>query len=493
MGKMYWHVLLLSLVIASSCTSSRKNYDPAARYSPELLREDFTVMRNILEKKHPSLYWYSSKDSIDAAFEHYYRSITDSMTESAFAWRILAPLTRQFRCGHTTAAMSRRYTRWAKGRQLPSFPLYMKVWNDSMVVTGNLNRKDSLFKRGTVITSINGMKNHELIATMFQYLPADGYAENINQVRLSANFPYYHRNIFGLSKTYRVGYLDSAGAEKEAVLPLFQVVKDSLKKKTTPPTPAKKLPRSKRLEEYRSLDIDSSGQFAVMTVNTFTEGMLRTFFRRSFRKLKKQGIRSLVIDIRSNGGGHISLSTLLTRYITDKPFTIADTVYAKARSLRPYSRYIRNRLIYNTAMFFVASKKKDGLYHARYMEKKKFRPKKTHHFDGDTYVLTAGQTFSAAALFSNTVKGQQNVTLVGEETGGGWHGNNGVLIPEIRLPNTRLRLRLPLYRLVQFNHVPKNGTGVLPDVYVGPNYRALVEKRDRKMEVVKELIRMKHP
>ena len=82
---------------------------------------------------------------------------------------------------------------------------------------------------------------------------------------------------------------------------------------------------------------------------------------------------------------------------------------------------------------------------------------------------------------------------MGEETGGGWHGNNGVLIPEIRLPNTRLRLRLPLYRLVQFNHVPKNGTGVLPDVYVGPNYQALVEKRDRKMEVVKELIRLKHP
>ncbi|MFN8246453.1 MAG: S41 family peptidase [Ferruginibacter sp.] len=151
-----------------------------------------------------------------------------------------------------------------------------------------------------------------------------------------------------------------------------------------------------------------------MTVNTFTEGMLRTFFRRSFRKLKKQGIRSLVIDIRSNGGGHISLSTLLTRYITDKPFTIADTVYAKARSLRPYSRYIRNRLIYNTAMFFVSSKKKDGLFHARYMEKKKFRPKKTHHFNGDTYVLTAG-----ADLFRGRFIFQYGKRTTKRNTGGG--------------------------------------------------------------------------
>ena len=42
------------------------------------------------------------------------------------------------------------------------------------------------------------------------------------------------------------------------------------------------------------------------------------------------------------------------------------------------------------------------------------------------YLLT-DRTFSAAALFSNAVKGQPGVVLVGEETGGGWHGNNGIL------------------------------------------------------------------
>ena len=120
MGKMYWHVLLFKPGFGQLLHLIQEKLRPCTRYSPELLREDFTVMRNILEKN-TFLYWYSSKDSIDAAFEHYYQSITDSMTESAFAWRILAPLTRQFRCGHTTAAMSRRYT-LGKGRQLLHFP-----------------------------------------------------------------------------------------------------------------------------------------------------------------------------------------------------------------------------------------------------------------------------------------------------------------------------------------------------------------------------------
>ncbi len=108
------------------------------------------------------------------------------------------------------------------------------------------------------------------------------------------------------------------------------------------------------------------------------------------------------------------------------------------------------------------------------------------------YVLINGLTFSASALFCNSVKGQSNVTLVGEETGGGWHGNSGIMIPDIILPNTKLRVRLPFFRLVQFNHVPKNGTGILPDVLVKPTVSDVRNNIDRKMEIVKDIIRSKN-
>jgi hypothetical protein len=45
---------------------------------------------------------------------------------------------------------------------------------------------------------------------------------------------------------------------------------------------------------------------------------------------------------------------------------------------------------------------------------------------------------------------------------------------------------------VQFNHVPKDGRGVMPDVYIGTNYEALLKGYDKKMRVVMEMIREKN-
>lgn len=477
---------LILIIFLYSCSPSR-NYSPAKKFPGEELRADYILLKNILEKKHPSLYWYISKDSMDMYFSKYYKAIGDSMTEQQFTWHILAPLVDKIHCGHTSVGMSKAYGKWATGKRLPSFPLFIKIWNDTMAVTGSLNSKDSIFKRGTLITSINGIPNNTLIRIMLNYLPEDGYANNLNYIRLSGNLPYYHRNIFGISKNYNVSYIDSTGKARTTLVPVYTPPKDSTRKGSTRQPVRIKQPKSNRLLGYRSLVIDSSGKMAVMTLNTFTRGHLRRFFRQSFKKLKAQQVSNLVLDIRSNGGGRIGLSTLLTRYISRRSFRVADTLYAKSKSLDPYTRYIKGKFLNNLELFFVTRKREDGLYHMRHMENKLYYPKK-NKYNGEVYVLINGTTFSAATLFSNTVKGQPGITLLGEETGGGWHGNNGIMIPDITLPYTKTRVRLPLFRLVQYNHIPKTGTGIIPDIYVGTSYDALLKSSDKKMQVVREII-----
>jgi hypothetical protein len=481
---------ILAVALLFSCSTANKNYSPVKKFPGRDLRQDYTLLRNILEKKHPSLYWYTPKDSMDTYFDTYYNYIADSMTEQQFAWQILAPLVSKIHCGHTSVSLSKAYGKWAEGRRFPSFPLSFKVWEDSMAVTGNLNRKDSIFKRGTIVTSINHTPHTVLVKKMFEYLPKDGYADIINYIRLSVNFPYYHRNIFGISKEYTVGYLDSTGVEKFARLPLYMPPKDSTKKdsllKNTPLAP--KITAQKKREALRSLEIDSTGKFAVMRLNTFSKGGLRGFFRRSFRELRKKNIGNLVLDIRLNGGGKVVSSTLLTRYITRQPFRIADTLFAVSKSLKPYTKHVKGSFLNNIELFFICRKKSDGLYHIRHMEKSVFRPKSSNHYNGKVYVLIGGPTFSAAALFANAVKGQPGITLVGEETGGGWYGNNGIMIPDIILPHTKTRVRLPLFRLVQYNHVAQKGTGVMPDILVPTSYDALIKGYDKKLRFVKELI-----
>ena len=489
-------IALLFVSLLCSCASSYKNFNPNKKYSAQQLQQDFSLLRNILEKKHPSLYWYTPKDSMDMYFDKYYSNIKDSMTEQQFGWKIVAPLTDKIHCGHTSFSRSKAYNNWADGKRIPSFPLIVKCWNDTMAVTANLNRKDTVLRRGTLITSVNGIKNAALIKTMFGYMTEDGYAVNVNYSRLSNSFPYYHRNIFGISKTYAVTYIDRSGNEQRINIPAFGLVEDSSKKIKDSTVTIKlprprKITRQERLRDIRSLDVDTINNTAIITINSFSGGSLRKFYRQTFGYIKRTGIDNVVIDIRNNGGGRIRLSTLLTKYVSRVNFKVADTSYAVVKSLRPYSKYIKGGFMDNLGLFFLTKKKSDGLYHFGHWERKVNKPKAENNYRGNLFVLIAGNTFSAAALFSNAVKGQPGVLLLGEDTGGGWHGNNGILIPDIVLPNTHIKVRLPLFRLVQWNHAPKDGRGIPPDIYIGTNYNALVKGIDYKMKFVIDMIKAK--
>jgi hypothetical protein len=59
-----------------------------------------------------------------------------------------------------------------------------------MVVTANLNRRDSVLKRGTVITKINGRTKEEIVDTLFEYIPTDGY-NRTNKFQSLSNRGYF--------------------------------------------------------------------------------------------------------------------------------------------------------------------------------------------------------------------------------------------------------------------------------------------------------------
>ena len=65
------------------------------------------------------------------------------------------------------------------------------------------------------------------------------------------------------------------------------------------------------------------------------------------------------------------------------------------------------------------------------------------------------------------------------------------MIPDIILPNTKLRLRLPLSRLVQYQHVPTTGTGVVPEIYVGPTVESSKKDIYSKRDFLKQSIKVK--
>lgn len=472
------------------CGCAASKYKPSKKFSPQQLQEDYSIFRASLEEAHPSLYWYTSKDSMDYYFGVGQNKLRDSLTEGQFR-TILSYVISKIRDGHASVRPSEAATK--SGPFNSPFPLYIKTWPDTTVVTANLNLKDSNIVRGVVLKSIDGRPVQQIFDSLFLFLPADGYNLTHKYQTLSngAVFRNLYASVFRLKRETPVEYIDTLGRLRSATLSLYNPKTDTLRNRRPPPQKLSKKERNKlETEAMRSLRVDTVLNTAILEVNTFAKGYgLRRFFRKSFKQIKEQHIPNLVVDMRGNGGGSVILSNLLTKYIADKPFIVADTLYAIKRSSR-YGRFRANRILNWLFLQFLTRKKKDGYYHFSWYEGKKFKPKSRYHFDGTTYILTGGNTFSAAVLFAKALREQEDVVVVGEETGGGAYGNSAWLIPDVTLPNTKVRFRLPLFRLVIDSNENK-GRGVMPEVPALPSVDALRKGIDYKMEKIKELIRQK--
>jgi peptidase S41-like protein len=493
MKDFFYSFLFILLSVCFACNTSKNTFDPEKKYSPEKIKEDYSLFRNILEDSHPSLYWYTTKDSLNHYFDAGFNSIKDSMTVPQFR-TLLSYTVSKINCGHTSVHYSKEYNKYLDTAKLKLFPLSIKLWGDTMVVTGNINRKDSLLKRGVIIKSINGMAQPQIRDSLFNYIVTDGYSITGKYQSLSSDFTFgsWYKNIFGLPEKLNIHYLDNNGEEKEIITSVYDPKTDTAKYIRRPPDQTHKETKKERNKfitpSSRSLQLDTVGSTAYMTVNTFARGYnLKSFFRKSFKVIDEKHIQSLVIDVRSNGGGDASNSTLLTQYLINKKFKLADSLYAVRRHSK-YDKFIGKSFMYNFFMFFVTKKSDDGKYHFGYFERHYFEPKTNHHFNGQVYILIGGNSFSATTLFAGSLKGQKNITLVGEETGGSYYGNTAWMIPEVTLPNTHLRFRLPKFHLVVNKNWIKDGHGVIPDVFALPTASAIKNGIDFKAEKAHELI-----
>lgn len=490
-------IFLVLVITLASCSVSKSSFSPVRKYAPAQLQSDFVLFQNLLQTHHPGLYWYTSKDSINYYFNQARQQLKDSMTEPGFR-KVLAWVAAKINCGHTTIRASREWTKYSDtARVSRMFPISIKAWDEAIVVTANLNRRDSILTRGTVITSVNGYNKSVLIDTMFQYISTDGYNRTHKYQSLSNRgfFGSLYTTLFGLSDKYTIGYKDSTGIEKSISIPVYRPAADTAGRRgtrtfrTTLPQPSRKELKEQRLNAARLLKIDTVNQTAMMDLASFAKGYgLKGFFDRSFRVLKEKKITHLIIDVRNNGGGSVTNSTLLSRYIANTPFKFCDSLYAVKKGSK-YQRYIKGHFWNKLFISLLTRKRKDGNYHFGYFERHRFKPKKQNHFDGKVYILIGGNSFSATTLFTGAVIKQDNVTVIGEETGGGAYGNSAWLIPDATLPITGVRFRVPLFRLVIDKNMPKDGHGIQPEIPSLPTVEKIRRNTDFKVEKAMELIK----
>jgi len=489
----------LFILFLTGCSVSKSSFTPSKKYSPWQLQKDYSVFRGALEEVHPGIYWYTSKAEMDNYFNWGKNQLNDSLNEEGFR-KILTYVIAKINCGHTTVRNSKAFDRYRDTNNTKIFPLSLKIWsgnnplqNDTAVVAASLIWRDTILKRGVVINKINNQGIETLLDTFSKYISSDGYNLTHKYQTLSnrGGFGYAYTSILGASESYYIDYTDSTGQEKTTTIRSYNpradtVVRNSIARFERRSPEERK---AQMRQASRNLKIDSVNKTAFLYLGSFGRNLgLKSFFRSSFKTLRHDKISDLIIDVRGNGGGSVTNSTFLTKFLINKKFKIADSLYANTRNSR-FKKYIGNYFFDKLFMHFVTTKKKDDKFHFGYFERHYFSPKKKNHFIGKTYILTGGNSFSATSLFTESLREENRVTLVGEETGGGAYGNTAWLIPDVTLPETKLRFRLPLFRLVIDKNIPKNGRGVQPEVESKPTINAIRQGVDYKLEKALELIR----
>lgn len=484
--------LLFLSVCFSSCTVSKQPFNPHKKYSAAQLQQDYKLFQGILETRHPSLYWYTSKPAMDSAFSAGWQMLNDSLTEYEFR-KILSLAVARVECGHTSVRVSKHYEKYSdtvKGKT--TFPFSVKAWDDSVAFISSIYKNISI-RQGDIIDSINGRSVKYLLDTMYRFMPADGGSLVAKNQLLSSGtyFGSLYTALYGWQKQFDISYTDTAGEKKQVVLKPLPVKADSLSAKEKKSIAKKeKISKAERLKNARQLEVNTDSGYAIMQLNSFSEKLqLKKFFRQSFSELKKKQVNNLIIDLRLNGGGRVDNANYLIRRLTDRKYKAGDSLYATAVKSK-YNPYIHNGFWIN---FFIRANtsNKNGRRHFRYFERHFFKPKKHNHFNGQVYLLSGGRSYSASTMVLGILKGQPHVTIVGEPSGGAAYGNSAWQIPVATLPQTKVRLRFPLFRYVINKNLPHDGQGVQPDVYAGTNLEAIRMGKDYKMEQVTELIKSK--
>lgn len=263
-------------------------------------------------------------------------------------------------------------------------------------------------------------------------------------------------------------------------------------------------------EEYVFKNSDYST--GLLTVHTFSLGNETTkehktylsFLDSVFLDIKTKGMKNLIVDVRHNGGGTDPNDLVTYSYLTQREFQENTQAWISFRKI-PYLKYTytkiprflrpfgvgrynrpfrRNFPVENNGKFYQDSTNVD----------QKIRKPNKHAFTGNVYLLISPRVASAGSLFAAMVAGNENTTVIGEETMGGYYGHNGHTPLGYILPKSKIETFFSVVNLEQ--DVPEKSNqfynrGIIPDYDIFQSYEDYLNQEDTQMKFTLDLIKNK--
>ena len=434
--------------------------------TPDQLNADVALLRHALQDVHAGYDRYTPRRVMDTAFARLGRKAAEPMTDVAFYGEI-ALLLAKIRCNHTKAEYPSRLERF-RDSVATHLPVHVRIFDRRMFVALS---QDPSIARGTEITSINGTSAADIIKRLARYAAVDGYTDFARTTLLEedsdlmgSDLDQYWPIEFGFADAYTFGLKSAAGDTRMVTLaPITFAAWKALDGRTQ----SYEFGRNTR---WAMLD-DTTAQLTIRSfVNYRTPVNADSLYRTTFDAMRAKHVRHLVLDLRGNGGGSDDASEGLLRYLIDAPVQSRRSV--RRRTIRIDSTLAaafdtwgdRAAIFTPPAALFEA--RSDGWF-AEKGAAGILMPA-AGRFRGRVSVLvdrsnSSGTTMLLAVLQQVGARSGR-LRLVGEETGGSAEGVTAGQVLFLKLPNSGLRVRIPLKRSDVNVTAFVPGLGVFPDV-----------------------------
>ncbi len=461
-------------------------YNPDHKYPPKQLQEDFQLLRTALEEAHGGLYHYTPKKELDRQLDSIREKLIHPMTDLEF-YRLAAPMIANINDGHTWLMFSKTYRDY--NRKTPiSFPFNLKFLKGKAYLFRNYSENADTPAMGSEVLTINGHSMAEILGKMLPLVPSDGHVETAKYRRLERTsiFDFLYTLLFGETSEYTIAFRELAsGVEKTITAKGISGARmDAIFEERCPEQAKDKPPNQ----------VEYQGDAAILTIRTFGTPPYKKhnisypdFMKNTFSQLQEKKIQYLVIDLRNNSGGSDEFGKILFAYLYDQPFRYYESLRVKRVDLSFWDRTdnpkAKKLLVERT------KKNQEGTYdavgHPNLGEQQPLLPT----FKGKVLVLINGGSFSATGECTSLIHYYKKAKFVGEECGAGYYGNTSGFGVSLTLPNTKLRIGVPMVRYSMAVSGYPQDRGIIPDYPIEPFIQDLIGGRDPVMEFALQQVR----
>lgn len=490
-------IVYLHLFFIAFGHSQERNLEK--KLSTEVLVDDLNILKENLELIHPGLYVYTTKQEMEAYFEELKASLNQPMKPIDF-YRKLTSIHNKIRDGHTFLIPPESWSQAVETR-LPHFPFDVYWDGEKLFVLRNFSNKTEI-EDGIEISRINGVSGVEVFDKLIESWTKDGYNKTFPAKLIQHDFSEFYANIFG---TFAVHELVVIKGETETTyqieaIPISEIRMRSMKRY-----------QFEKRQWYNDnknppLSLNIKDGVAILKIPTFsikniedTKIDYEEFFKTSFAKISKASVNELIIDIRGNGGGEGDVATELFSYLHEKPFNLLKEIYT-------ITNKITNKKFFEGNVSSTNFQMKVGL---KKISENRFVPKpaaarKNHlsledknpsipYYAGKVYVFVDGWSFSASGMFTSLIKNYDRGIFIGEEAGSNPFTQNGDFEQMLKLPNSGIRMRIPLLHYKMNVDFENTGQGVVPEHYIKNSITQELNNEDAVMDWTLEFIRTEKP